>query len=169
MWKSETLFHTVSGSGESFVDFMPGFDPKEKLTVLTYCTALAKRENVEVSHMEPKWLVWAREMQTGLTFTNDAYDRAPYERDSWQSILGSICRFGLSKSSKICSRGRRAMPRRRSMFEELCLRRVKRPIFRGDQPGRNRVGIRQGAPQIRGQRSVPIDMLRIATILVERY
>jgi ADP-ribose pyrophosphatase YjhB (NUDIX family) len=34
--------------------------------------------------MEPKWLVWAREMQamaqTGLTFTKDAYDRARYER-----------------------------------------------------------------------------------------
>ena len=34
--------------------------------------------------MEPKWLVWAREMQamaqTGLAFTKDAYDRARYER-----------------------------------------------------------------------------------------
>jgi len=34
--------------------------------------------------MEPKRLVWAREMQamaqTGLTFTRDAYDRARYER-----------------------------------------------------------------------------------------
>jgi ADP-ribose pyrophosphatase YjhB (NUDIX family) len=34
--------------------------------------------------MEPKWLVWARELQamaqTGLTFTNDDYDRARYER-----------------------------------------------------------------------------------------
>ena len=34
--------------------------------------------------MEPKWLVWAREIQaaaqTGLTFTNDAYDRQRYER-----------------------------------------------------------------------------------------
>jgi Hydrolase of X-linked nucleoside diphosphate N terminal len=44
--------------------------------------------------MEPKWLVWAREMQAmaqnGLTFTKDAYDRARYERlrqlaaGSWQ-------------------------------------------------------------------------------------
>jgi ADP-ribose pyrophosphatase YjhB (NUDIX family) len=34
--------------------------------------------------MEPKWLVWAREIQaaaqTGLTFTTDAYDRERYER-----------------------------------------------------------------------------------------
>ena len=34
--------------------------------------------------MEPKWVVWAREMQamaqTGLAFTKDAYDRARYER-----------------------------------------------------------------------------------------
>jgi len=34
--------------------------------------------------MEPKWLIWAREVQataqTGLTFTNDAYDRQRYER-----------------------------------------------------------------------------------------
>jgi putative ABC transport system substrate-binding protein len=29
----------------------------------TAITALATRENVEVSHMEPKWLVWARELQ----------------------------------------------------------------------------------------------------------
>jgi ADP-ribose pyrophosphatase YjhB (NUDIX family) len=34
--------------------------------------------------MEPKWLVWAREVQasaqTGLTFTRDVYDRQRYER-----------------------------------------------------------------------------------------
>lgn len=34
--------------------------------------------------MEPKWLVWAREIQataqTGLAFTKDAYDRQRYER-----------------------------------------------------------------------------------------
>jgi ADP-ribose pyrophosphatase YjhB (NUDIX family) len=34
--------------------------------------------------MEPKWLVWAREIQamaqTGLTFTKDAYDQERYER-----------------------------------------------------------------------------------------
>jgi ADP-ribose pyrophosphatase YjhB (NUDIX family) len=34
--------------------------------------------------MEPKWLVWAREIQataqTGLAFTNDVYDRQRYER-----------------------------------------------------------------------------------------
>jgi hypothetical protein len=49
--------------------------------------------------MEPKWLVWAREMQAmaqnGLTFTKDAYDRARYERlrqlaaGSWQLAAGS--------------------------------------------------------------------------------
>jgi len=42
------------------------------------------KENGEVSHMEPKWLVWAREIQaiaqTGLTFTKDTYDRERYER-----------------------------------------------------------------------------------------
>src|SRR6516162_6976744 len=34
--------------------------------------------------MEPKWLLWARELQaiaqTGLAFTKDAYDRQRYER-----------------------------------------------------------------------------------------
>ena len=34
--------------------------------------------------MEPKWLIWARELQamaqTGLTFTKDAYDKERYER-----------------------------------------------------------------------------------------
>src|SRR5262249_44154244 len=38
----------------------------------------------EVSRMEPKWLIWARELQamaqTGLTFTKDAYDKERYER-----------------------------------------------------------------------------------------
>ena len=36
------------------------------------------------SDMEPKWLVWAREIQaaaqTGLAFTKDVYDRQRYER-----------------------------------------------------------------------------------------
>ncbi|MFT4172242.1 MAG: NUDIX hydrolase [Rhodocyclaceae bacterium] len=35
-------------------------------------------------NIEPKWLIWAREMQalaqTGLTFTRDPYDRERYER-----------------------------------------------------------------------------------------
>src|SRR5262249_12419597 len=35
-------------------------------------------------HMEPKWLVWAREIQataqTGLAFTKDIYDQQRYER-----------------------------------------------------------------------------------------
>ena len=34
--------------------------------------------------MEPKWLLWARELQamaqTGLAFTKDAYDGQRYER-----------------------------------------------------------------------------------------
>jgi ADP-ribose pyrophosphatase YjhB (NUDIX family) len=38
----------------------------------------------ESHHTEPRWLLWAREMQalaqTGLTFTRDQYDRERYER-----------------------------------------------------------------------------------------
>jgi hypothetical protein len=34
--------------------------------------------------MEPKWLLWARELQamaqTGLAYTKDAYHRQPYQR-----------------------------------------------------------------------------------------
>jgi len=79
--------------------------------------------------MEPKWLLWARELQaiaqTGLAFTKDAYDSQRYERLRELAAQMMAEHAGKPAQSKVCSRNKWAMPHPRLTFGAPSLRRVK--------------------------------------------